>query len=130
MPLIRSAGRCSALSLITEKTEMLDLSPGICVFFSHVPLAYLSKSSPAFTDVSISDLSTPDWVPCTASVPLALPLPVLLHAASAIADAATIRIERFILGLSTVLPLPDVAATRAAGLFDQRTSLRHERTAH
>ena len=99
-------------------------------FFSQVPLAYLSKSSPAFTDVSMSDLSIPDSVPWTASVPLAFPPVVLLHAASAIADAATIRIERFILGLSTVLPLPDVAATRAAGFFDQRTSLRHERTAH
>src|SRR5690348_4087040 len=121
MSSMSAALRFCASSSIAEKTEMLDLSGGICAEASHLPLAYLSKSSPGFTDVSISDLSIPEtlpWACCCAAFWLLL----VLQALSATADAMANRNARFTRDPpGTALPLPDVAARRAAGLFDQRT---------
>src|SRR5437868_1772713 len=63
---------------------MFDLSGGICAVFSHVPLAYLSKSSPGFTDLSMSASAMPDWVPAACACPWFLVL--VLHALSARAE--------------------------------------------
>ena len=58
-------------------------------------------------------------------------LVLVLHAASANAETTTNKSARFTdeFLLAAALPSPAVAARRAAGIFDQRTDKRHERTA-
>src|SRR5689334_23600966 len=97
MSLTSAASRCWAVSLMAENTPMFDLSGGIWSFFSQVPFAYLSKSSPGFTDLSISDRSMPDCVPA-AGCGCAWLLVLVLHAASARADATTTKSELLMQG--------------------------------